>query len=253
MENTWLAKAVFNDSFSQINGIGLPWKVSYKEEIEKILETCQIAKINEDTVWKSIIPLINEWDKNNIDKGVNIKTTHSLKWLPMDFVDNGKQSYIDGSPESRIISQFRLGRGQLENRDGSVLLKCTLCHIDADLTEAHVIMSCKAITEEREKCGLSHWCQRNNLTNETEDKKLKLYLGDDGIIGPCLRERGKVLLRLRELFLSKVQEQFDKVMDSLNKIDLRLRANYDLKAPNPIYGQDHSIWTTWSTIIGHSD
>ena len=116
-------------------------------------------------------------------------------------------------------------------------MKCTLCQKDAKLTEAHVIMTCTALTELREECGLIHWCQKNNLMNDTEDKKLKLYLGDDGIIGSMLKKRGKVLMILKEKFLSKVQEQFDREMDSLNKIDLHLRANYDLNAPYPTTGK----------------
>ena len=136
----------------------------------------------------------------------------------------------------------------MENREGSVLNKCTLCKQNAHVTEAHVIMSCTALTELRQECGLMNWCQRNNLLNATEDEKLRLYLGDDGIIGICIRERGKVLIKMREKFLSKMQEEFDRGMNSLNETDLRLRANYDFNAPNSLNGQDHSIWDSWANI-----
>ena len=118
------------------------------------------------------------------------------------------------------------------------------------MTEAHGIMSCTALTELREECDIINWCQENNLMDVKEDEKLRLYLGDDGTIGPMLKQRGKALIRMRDKFKSKVQEQFDMVMNSLNNIDLRLRANYDLNAPNPTYGQEHSIWDAWSNIIG---
>ena len=196
--------------------------------------------------------MINKWDRNDILKRVNSKVPHSLKWLPLNFVETGKQSYIDGSPESLVLCQFRLGRGQLENRTSSGLLKCTLCKENTDLTEAHVIMSCTALTELREECGIINWCHENNLINVKEDEKLKQYLGDDGTIGPMLKQRGKQLIRMRNKFLSKVQEQHERVMDSLNDIDLRLRANYDLNVPNPTYGQEHSIWDSWSNISGTS-
>ena len=92
----------------------------------------------------------------------------------MKFVENGKQSYIDGSPESQIVSQFRLGRGQLKNRDSSGLIKCTLCQsTNIQMTEAHVIMSCRALKELREDCGILNWCLRNGLIDKTDDEKLK--------------------------------------------------------------------------------
>ena len=253
MEDSYLAKSVLNDCFRQFNDVGLPRKVSYKNEIEKIITTCKLPMINEATIWKKILPLIVKWDNNEITNRVYSKTTHSLKWLPMKFLDNGKQSYIDGSAEARIISQFRLGQGQLDNREGSTLIKCTLCQQNTQVTEAHIIMSCTSLTELRKECGLMDWCQRNNLLNATEDKKLRLYLGDDGIIGSLLKERGKVLIKMREKYLSKRQEQFDRGMNSLNETDLRLRANYDFNAQNPINGEDHSIWNSWANITNIPD
>ena len=78
---------------------------------------------------------------------------------------------------------------------------------------------------------------------------MRLYLGDDGVIAPMLKNRGKGLIKMREFFLLKVQEQFDKEIYSLNQIDLRLRANYDFNEPNPTYGENHLIWDSWSKII----
>ena len=168
----------------------------------------------------------------------------------MKYVENGRQSYIDGSPESRIICQFRLGRGQLKNRDSSGLIKCTLCpSANVELTEAHVIMSCRALTELRQDCGILNWCLKNDLNGKSDDEKLRLYLGEDGIIGCLLKERGKKLLKMRDKYLSEVEERYKSIWKSLNEIDLRQRANYDLNAPAVLYGQEHSIWDSWSSII----
>ena len=136
MKESYLAKEVLNDRFSNNDGSGLPWKVSYK-----IIKICQINQINKDTEWKNIIPLIQKWDSNDIKNRIKEKVPHSLKWLPTTFVENGTQSYIDGTLESKIISEFRLGRGQLKNRDESGIIKCTLCQSNAQMTEAHVILS----------------------------------------------------------------------------------------------------------------
>ena len=244
MEDTYLAKAALNDCFSNIDGVELPWKVSYKVEITKIMEICQISSINKDTKWKSVIPLINKWDLDDINKQIVTKVPHSLKWLPMKFVQNGTQSYIDGSPEAQIISQFRLGRGKLKNRDSSGLKKCTLCKsTNVDLTEAHVIMSCKALTELREDCGIVNWCNKNDLNMKTDDEKLRLYLGDDGIC--FLKKRGENLLKMREKYLSEIEKAHERIWNSLNEIDLRQRANFDY-APIAVNGQDHPIWDSWS-------
>ena len=48
-------------------------------------------------------------------------------------------------------------------------------------------------------------------------------------------------LKMREKFLSKMQEEFDRGMNSLNETDLRLRANYDFNAPNSLSGQDFNM------------
>ena len=70
------------------------------------------------------------------------------------------------------------------------------------------------------------------------DEKLRLYLGDDGLVGYFLKRRGKNLLKMRD----------KRIWKSLNEIDLRLRANYD-NAPTAKYGQEHSIWDSWALIV----
>ena len=132
-------------------------------------------------------------------------------------------------------------------------MNCDLCLTTAKKTEAHVIMSCNTLSELRNECGITDWCQRNNLIQEYEDKKLRLYLGEDGVVGSVLKERGKVLIRIRDKFLSELEEKYEKEMKSLNEIDLRQRANYDLTEPMPVYGQDHPIWDSWSRITGVSE
>ena len=98
-EVTRLAKAALNDCYSSINGLSLPWKVSYKTEIAKIMELCRIPQLNKISIWENIVPLINNWDLEDINSRIKSKLPHSLKWLPTVFVENGAQSYIDGSPE----------------------------------------------------------------------------------------------------------------------------------------------------------
>ena len=110
-------------------------------------------------------------------------------------------------------------------------------------------MSCKALTELRQDCGIINWCLKNDLNNKTDDEKLRLYLGEDGIIGCFLKERGKNLIKMRDKYLSEVEERYKRIWDSLNEIDLRQRANYDLNEPPVKYGQGHSIWDSWSSIV----
>ena len=117
------------------------------------------------------------------------------------------------------------------------------------MTEAHVIMSCKALKELREDCGILNWCLRNGLKDKTDDEKLRLYLVEDVIIGSFLKERGKKLLKMREKYLSEIEKVNNIIWKSLNEIDLWQRANFDLNAPTAQYGQDHPIWDSWNTII----
>ena len=108
-------------------------------EIEKNMKVCKIPQLDKNTIIKEINPLIDNWDINDINSRIQGKLPHSLKWLPTEFVENGTQSYIDGSPESKIISQFRLGKGQLKNREGPLIKKCPFCQADIPMTEAHVV------------------------------------------------------------------------------------------------------------------
>jgi hypothetical protein len=209
MDDTRLAKAAFNDSFSHLGNLSLPWKVSYKDEINKIMKMCNIPEINKDTKWKSIIPCVDKWDTDSIDNRITSKVQHSLKWLPMKFVNNGEQSYIDGTPESKAICQFRLGNAKLKNREGMVIRKCPHCHENATLTEAHMVMTCKALEGLRHECGINKWCVENKMESSNEDEKLRLYLGDDGAVGYAILDRGKTLIKMRDEFFNNEKRLFD--------------------------------------------
>ena len=132
---------------------------------------------------------------SEIQTGIKTKVDHSLKWLPMKFVNAGAQSYIDGSPESKIISQFRLGNGQLKNRENYGIRKCPICSAHEPLTEVHLTLKCRALAAIREKCGINQWYNSNNGTAKDDNESLRLFLGDDGAIGPTIRQRGHSLMR----------------------------------------------------------
>ena len=213
------------------------------------MKVCKIPQLNKNTILKDINPLIDNWDINDIDSRIQDKLPHSLKWLPIEFVENGTQSYIDGSPESKIISQFRLGKGRLKNREGSLIKQCPFCQADIQMTEAHVVMSCRQLNVMREECGITDWCIKNGLVNHTDDEKLRQYLGDDGAVSFVLNKRGNALIKMREKFLSEIQRIHEMEMNSLNELELWERANIDLSAPTPVFGQDHPIWDSWTTIV----
>ena len=175
------------------------------------------SQLNKNTIWENIVPLINKWDFEDINSRIKSKLPHSLKWLPTVFVENGAQSYIDGSPESKIISQFRLGKGKLKNREGSLIKKCPFCPANIPMTEAHVVMSCRALDKMREECGITNWCTKNELTNLIDDGKLKQYLGDDCAVSFVLKKRGKSLIKMRDEFLSKVQKRVEDLTKALNE------------------------------------
>ena len=89
----------------------------------------------------------------------------------------------------------------------STITKCILCQTNAQLTEAHLVMSCRTLTQLREGGGINNWSKNNNLVGMTHDEKLKLYLGDDGVLGHVLRDRGKTILKMRKNYLSEVEEK----------------------------------------------
>ena len=131
-------------------------------------------------------------------------------------------------------------------------MNCSLCQANTPMTEAHVIMSCEALAEMRKYGGITNWCTKNDLSNHTNDEKLRQYLGDDGAVGFVLKKRGKFLIEMRNKFLSKVQEKYEKDMSMLNELDLWQRANFDLNSPTAVYGQEHTIWDSWNTIMNET-
>ena len=192
-----------------------------------------------------------------MDKVIKSKLTHSLKWLPMKFVNSGAQSYIDGSPEAKIISQFRLGNGQLKNRDSNGTLKeCPICPANEPLTEAHLTLKCSALDEVREQLGISQWLSSNEVDGNDVNDSLRLFLGDDGAIGPTIRKRGHSLIKMRQALFARTKQLKEIEDQQVNDIILWQRANDEIrrfkakeKEPMEVFGQDHSVWDSWSSIV----
>ena len=139
----------------------------------------------------------------------------------MKFVNSGAQSYIDGSPEAKIISQFRLGNGQLKNRESNGTLKeCPICPANVPLSEAHLALKCSALDEVREQLGISQWLRSNEEGENDVNDSLRLFLGDDGAIGPTIRKRGHSLIKMRQSLFSRTKELIAIQDQELHDIDL---------------------------------
>ena len=125
-----------------------------------------------------------------------------------------------------------------------------MCQENVELTEAHIVMTCKYLDKIRKECKINLWCEKNKMTHRNESDKLKSFLGDDGASGPVLLERGKSLIRMRNELFSIVQKQKELQQQVLNDLDLWERANIEQSQdPSPEFGKDHSVWDSWNTIL----
>ena len=153
---------------------------------------------------KQIEAQISQWDFR--DKKLKIEGKTSLKWQPKKFLYEGKQPYLNGSQESKIITNFRLGNGieQVDKKDSL----CPLCYDAKGNNEAHLVMTCPNTKEARKSCGLDEWIQSQN-TFLTEDEKLRKFLGDDGSLPKQILDRATKL----ETFL-EIRKEKCKLMNS---------------------------------------
>ena len=86
------------------------WKSNYEHEIHEIINKCELlVKETGKKGKKQIEAQISQWDFR--DKKLKIEGKTSLKWQPKRFLYEGKQPYLNGSQESKIITNFRLGNG----------------------------------------------------------------------------------------------------------------------------------------------
>ena len=86
-------------------------KCKYRLEIQEIIELCEIPELPSGKKGrKTINEQIFKWNEKNS----MIKTAEkpSLKWQPKENIFLGRQLYVDGSTEARILARFRLGSGQ---------------------------------------------------------------------------------------------------------------------------------------------
>ena len=93
--------------------------------------------------------------------------------------------HINDSRRSKIINMARSGNLQLGNRMrnkyGNQWKLCPVCSAngpDVRLNEAHVILECPAVKEERRKAGIVNYIQQ--YPGKANKYILRLYLGQDG-------------------------------------------------------------------------
>ena len=181
------------------------WKSNYEHEIHEIINKCELlVKETGKKGKKQIEAQISQWDFR--DKKLKIEGKTSLKWQPKKFLYEGKQPYLNGSQESKIITNFRLGNGieQVDKKDSL----CPLCYDAKGNNEAHLVMTCPNTKEARKSCGLDEWIQSQN-TFLTEDEKLRKLLGDDGSLPKQILDRATKL----ETFL-EIRKEKCKLMNS---------------------------------------
>ena len=81
MDNDRVSKKVFNDCFSQDGEMTVPWKVSYRSEMEQIPTKCNIPNLDKDSKWPHIARILEKWDTSEIDKVIKSKVFPCKKLL----------------------------------------------------------------------------------------------------------------------------------------------------------------------------
>ena len=89
----------------------------------------------------------------------------------------GRQLYVDGSTEARILARFSLGNAILQEKKQSN--EGILCNEQNSNNESHLVVSCKNTEGIRSAYGFEKWRSMMELQNEPDDVVLRKYLGDD--------------------------------------------------------------------------
>ena len=188
-------------------------KNKYMLEIKDIIEQCEVPELSSGKKGREKIKeQIFKWNER-IDI---LKTAEkpSLKWQPKENVFTGRQLYVDGSTEARILARFRLGSAIPREQKQSN--ECVLCNEHNGNNESHLVVSCKNTERIRSTYEFEKWRSMMELQNESEDVVLRKYLGDDGqIIRNKFLERGSVLMEFlshRNRFLDDRNQDEEKVI-----------------------------------------
>ena len=168
------------------------WKSKYEAEIGEIMTKCTITPPERGKKGKNITEQqINKWDISV--KKEKCLGKSSLKWQPHLSLERARQPYINGSNEAQIIAKFRLGNAisQQEKKEKT----CILCRKPDGNNEAHLLMSCPLTEHLRNEEKIYEWLQSQKLLNESDDIKLRHYLGEDGSTQEELLIRSRTLTK----------------------------------------------------------
>ena len=138
----------------------------------------------------------------------------------------------------------------------SDMKECPICPANEPLTEAHLTWKCRALDEIRDQWGISQWLNSNVVDGDDVNASLRLFLGDDGAIGPSIRKRGHSLIKMRQTLFTKAKQLNEIQVQQVKDITLWQRVHGEErrfkakeKEPTEVFGQGHSIWDSWSTVV----
>ena len=205
------------------------WKMVNRKK-DKILEGCLEELINqgeEDDWMKEIL----EIEKSISEKIPNLslkKLKEAISDAAVRFVLEGKQEHrylqaqpqpgewftlqrhINDSRDSKILCMARsvkmmLGN-RMKNRFGKQWKNCPWCEqqgVTEQLEEAHVILNCPVVEQDRDRLNINKFRQQNHRVRTRII--LRRYLGQDGANRAELRNRARAIHQIVERMLIRVQ------------------------------------------------
>jgi len=198
-EATWARKAL-EECFSDA------WTSKYKTEIQAFLGKCPI-----DPSFKpsQVRNAVSKFSHQNEIQIIKMQRDHSLKYFPDYPSGMGRQSYINYSEESSIISKFRLENAELGNRDHPPILICPSCN-NGPNDELHLVFSCPAMDNLREEVWMQAVLDEavpKHSFNKDDPMTLRAFLGGDLCSPETLHKRGKFLRILQQKHFESINKR----------------------------------------------
>ena len=193
------------------------WSSDYMADITRIEIETGIATESDIRTRRSIL---DSWGRNKLKSAIISKS--SLSALPLPKQGWKKCRYVCDEKWSRAISMFLGGNAELGNRDSDlglmdpdcanengVMVECGLCGFGSP-SESHVLVECEGLSDEREeKFTLDGLCLEDFFDNKRTEGLdtcmllLKDFLDVEGLSKHDMKVRGRMLIEVREMYLSK--------------------------------------------------
>ena len=211
-EENWARKA-FEDCLSAKYPISGSWHSKYRQEIQQLHLKCHVGFILKDghTPKKNVELSVDKFFKQEMATTLTDHRNHSLKYLPEYPEGMGRQRYITLSESSSVLTKFRLGNANLGNKESPAILVCPGCNSGQN-NELHLVFQCHAMDNLRNEPWMQNVLKQasdQERFDNSDNRKLRSFLGGDHATAKRLHDRGTYLSILRQKHLELKEASAD--------------------------------------------